>query len=1022
MMKLYKYVTRFLLFLIIGVIIAAVVIPFVFEDEIVASIKKELNHNINAKVDFKDVDISMFSSFPNARISISGLSIVGIDDFKDISLAKISRSSLVISLPSILDKSKPLEVLQVSIDGPDLNIVTNKNGKANYEITKSSNNSKMEGDFVMKLKKYEITNGKLTYRDIGTGQYIKVEDLNHSGSGKFYNQQFELMTISDMRNVSIKNKGTDYFSNGRVKMDAIVAVDLATNTYTLKDNSMSINDLDLKLNGFIALEEAAIKMDLSFDAPQEDTRGILSIVPGFYSANIKDVANSGDVSFDGKVQGMYNGDREIYPKLTFNTKITNGSISYPSLSKTIDNLNMNASVSANQGNYKDLVIDIPQFDMRIGGNELSGALTTTNVSADPHIKGHLKGDISLADWKNSIPMETIQELSGLVTSDINFEGKKSDIENKNYQNLVFEGKFEGKDIRLQSKNEPLITIKTFTSEVNAKSLTLESNSINAGRSDLSTIVVVQNPLSYLVNGEKIQTSIQSSSNMLDINEWISKTPESEGKSNTTPFHSDVDIDMKAKTFLYDSYEVRDASFNGSLTNDNLIISNLDGHLGGSDFKLKGKLNNLTAFANNTAELQGNLDLTSDKMILEDFMSKETSDQEGYATIPDNVNIEVKPYVKTIKYDKITLRNVDGNISIADQQVVLQDGTARGLGGTIKFSGLYGTPTGEKPDFSIKYDLSNLDFEKTFSSVELTQSFAPIMKFITGHFNSTLVMSGKLNESLFPDLATLDASGFLETLSGKLESIDIANTLADKLGIDELRKLDLDHTKNWFDVVDGMIELKPFTKKIAGIDMSIAGKHGLEKGMSYNITMNIPRKLLKKNLVTSTAEKGLSMLEREAAKLGVNINQGDFIKIRVDLTGSLNSPKIKIAPLSSGGKATVKDIIKDELEDIKNTVRDSVKTVIEGTKKVITDSVNSTIETAKDTVNTIIDETVEKVTDSIKSEIDTKVNEQIDKVLKDSSVTEIKDEVEEIIKTNTGKTVEDIKDKINDWNPFKKKKK
>jgi len=66
--------------------------------------------------------------------------------------------------------------------------------------------------------------------------------------------------------------------------------------------------------------------------------------------------------------------------------------------------------------------------------------------------------------------------------------------------------------------------------------------------------------------------------------------------------------------------------------------------------------------------------------------------------------------------------------------------------------------------------------------------------------------------------------------------------------------------------------------------------------------------------------------------------------------------------------------------------------------------------------------VKTATDSAKTIITTTVQNQVDKVLKDSAAQAVKDEVNDIIKDNTGEAVDDIKEKLDDWNPFKKKKK
>src|SRR6266576_2114071 len=85
--------------LLIILIIAA---PFLFKDKIVAIVKEQANANLNAKVDFGDFDLSLISSFPDFRFNINDLRIIGIDQFKDDTLAYIGELKTDINLKSVL--------------------------------------------------------------------------------------------------------------------------------------------------------------------------------------------------------------------------------------------------------------------------------------------------------------------------------------------------------------------------------------------------------------------------------------------------------------------------------------------------------------------------------------------------------------------------------------------------------------------------------------------------------------------------------------------------------------------------------------------------------------------------------------------------------------------------------------------------------------------------------------------------------------------------------------------------------
>ncbi|HTE08156.1 MAG TPA: hypothetical protein VK628_05300, partial [Flavitalea sp.] len=52
-------------------------LPFLFKGKIISIIKAEINKNINAKVEFQDVDISLIRKFPRVSVAIEELQVTG---------------------------------------------------------------------------------------------------------------------------------------------------------------------------------------------------------------------------------------------------------------------------------------------------------------------------------------------------------------------------------------------------------------------------------------------------------------------------------------------------------------------------------------------------------------------------------------------------------------------------------------------------------------------------------------------------------------------------------------------------------------------------------------------------------------------------------------------------------------------------------------------------------------------------------------------------------------------------------
>jgi len=271
----------------------------------------------------------------------------------------------------------------------------------------------------------------------------------------------------------------------------------------------------------------------------------------------------------------------------------------------------------------------------------------------------------------------------------------------------------------------------------------------------------------------------------------------------------------------------------------------------------------------------------------------------------------------------------------------------------------------------------------------------------------------------PDLNTLSMSGFIETLNSALAGFEPLSKLGDKLGLSEIKNLNLDNTKNWFEVVDGFMELKETNKVIKGIDITASGKHGLGKDMDYNFDMIIPRAMLKKNSLTAKAETGLSMLENEASKIGLNISQGPNLFVNVKMTGSIRNPQFKITPKPTAGGA-FKDVAENAINDAAQKAKDSITNVFNTKKQELKDTVTNRVNKEIDKAKTKAQDAANKAMDSLKNKMKEEANMRLDSLAKKVISDSLKQKAKDVINKETNGGVDKIKDKIKDFNPFKKK--
>src|ERR1700712_1165102 len=96
-------------------ILLAFLLPIFFKGKILAIARKQINDHVNAQVDFKDVDLSLFRHFPGIAVGLEELSVVGLDDFSKDTLIAAKQIDVAVNLFSLMG-SGPMKINSISVD------------------------------------------------------------------------------------------------------------------------------------------------------------------------------------------------------------------------------------------------------------------------------------------------------------------------------------------------------------------------------------------------------------------------------------------------------------------------------------------------------------------------------------------------------------------------------------------------------------------------------------------------------------------------------------------------------------------------------------------------------------------------------------------------------------------------------------------------------------------------------------------------------------------------------------------
>ena len=587
------------LLLLLFIIIA----PFIFKDKIVQIVKDEANKSLNAKVDFGEFDLTLFSSFPDFRFKIQKVSVINIEPFKGDTLAYIKELSFDLNIKSVISGDK-YQINSLVIDEPKINGIVMHDGKANWDIAKASTDTAAvepadtsATKFALKLKSLEIKHANITYNDMQGNMSAALKDMNYTLSGDFTQDNFILSNLLEIAELSYNMGGVGYLTKAKTRFKADIDMDMPNMKFTFKENEFSLNDLALTFDGSVSMPKDDIGMDLKFAAKQTEFKSILSLIPSVYSKDFANVKTEGKLKLDGMAEGTMHtsadGKSDTYPSFEVNLGIANAMFKYPSLPKSVNNINIDVHVE-NKKDYLDAtVVDVNKFHLEMAGNPIDMWAHVKTPISDPDLSAEIKGIINMASVKEFVPMEAGDEMSGIVKADIAAAGRMSSIDKKEYDKFKMSGSLEIDKMNYKTTTLPYAVMLN-TMKLNFTNQFVELAAFDAlmGKSDVKANGKIENFMQYIFKDSLIKGAFNVQSNLMDLNELMASSgpttaaqPAAADTAAMTvaevPGNIDFNLNANFAKVLYDNLTIDNMVGNIVVRQQKVDMTNLNlGLLGG----------------------------------------------------------------------------------------------------------------------------------------------------------------------------------------------------------------------------------------------------------------------------------------------------------------------------------------------------------------------------------------------------------------------------------------------------------
>jgi hypothetical protein len=518
--------------IIIGIVIALLIatlaaIPLFFKQTLIEKAKTTINKNVNAKVEFADLKLSLLRSFPKVTLELTDVLVVGKGEFQNDTIFTVPSLRSKTALRQLFNKDN-IGIEEIILDRPLLKLVVGPTGNVNWDLMVESDEAaetvpSVAGDteedgLVLQLEKIEIIKANFIYEDREIDMLLKFDDIDIDISGKMYGTAAQLLAEGTAAKFLLNYAGVNYISNTSVETRTVLNVDYDKMDIEIQENELLINRLPLEVLGLIQMPNDSMFFDLKLQTKESGFDNFLALVPPDYEEYLKDVKTNGTATISGTVKGFY--FEEDYPAFDLKMDVANGNVHYADLPEEIKNISADVSITKPQGELDLTEVNISKAHAEVKNSPVDLTLQLRKLFSDPWFDGAFVGNVNFNDLKDALPLDSV-DIAGIIDANLFVKGNYSAIENEEYEKIQSDGTVL---LTRFIYNSPSLTqqinIPEGRLDFSPRAVNLSGLNLRVGASDFKLTGQVNNYLNYLLKDGTLAGNLQLNSNLVNLNELL----------------------------------------------------------------------------------------------------------------------------------------------------------------------------------------------------------------------------------------------------------------------------------------------------------------------------------------------------------------------------------------------------------------------------------------------------------------------------------------------------------------------
>jgi hypothetical protein len=558
------------------------IITTFYADEIKQQIAKQVNHYLAVPVDVKEIDFTVWRTFPLASVDFKEVTIY--DGLKKDKTAYFLKAKDLYFSFNVLDViNKNYKLRSFSIENGEINLIYDERGNGNYKFWKETKNAdKKVESYNIHLKKISGHNIKFNFLHKKYNQTYKInlKEINFEGqfSESNYSLKSDLVSYISYLNFG----GINYISNKHVSLN--LELDVANNlNYTIKTGDLIVSKVPFKLSGIINNKENETYIDLVVSENKTTIEHLLSVLPEKYTDQVSKYKGKGNIKLTTKIKGILSDSQN--PDIRADFDISDAQLNYNDVNLSDFKLAGFYSNGSKHTN-KTSILKLNNFSGKFQSQQIKGELSILDFDL-PTANGNVSGKINLADLGKFIDIDTLNNLKGELNLDLDFSWPLHGAQNKerilsDYQTTGFLN-FKNVNFGIKQRIAEFVNLNADL-VFNNQDIKINSLQGKVNQSDFILKGYFENIIPYFTGlARNLTVDADLISNNLELDEILAFQGEA---SNDTYFKvvfpEDINFNIKARIGKFKFNKFIGENLTGNLTLQNRKIATQDLGLNGFD--------------------------------------------------------------------------------------------------------------------------------------------------------------------------------------------------------------------------------------------------------------------------------------------------------------------------------------------------------------------------------------------------------------------------------------------------------